>query len=280
MAIPILHFWENYFTNQDEGLGSSYERIVLNNKLLQIIKDNEIHSLIEVPSFGFTGLSGINSVAASKEGCDVRIVDNDKRRCSLIENTWDRIGETVIVDYNHEFNLENYQKNQFDMSWNFSAMWFLKDIESFVKQLTHITKKVIMICVPNTNGIGYISQKMSGKDDLKRLLREEFIDKEYIVDLMEKNNWKIVEHNYIDCPPWPDIGMSKEKFLKKFGLGILVKENSDAKEPLTIIDYYTNTKPDFAEDMMKYYWLEKSAPRFLKKYWAHHYFLIFKPANE
>ncbi len=280
MAIPILHFWEIYFNNPDEGLGSSYERIVLNNKLLKVVDENEINSLLEVPSFGFTGLSGINSVAVAKTGVDVRIIDNDSRRCALIENIWERLGESAKIEYNPDFNLASYEDDSIDMSWNFSAMWFLEDIESFIYNLTRVTKKVVMICVPNVTGLGYLSQKASGKEDLAKLLNEHFINRELIVSLMLKNNWQLIDHDYIDCPPWPDIGMSKEKFLKKLGLGMLVKEKQEVKEPTTILDYYNGVNPKFAEEMMQFYWLEKYAPRVFKRFWAHHYYLIFKPGNE
>ena len=33
MAVPIINDWVKYYTNPDEGLGSSYERIVLNQLL-------------------------------------------------------------------------------------------------------------------------------------------------------------------------------------------------------------------------------------------------------
>ncbi|RLC51413.1 MAG: hypothetical protein DRI23_05110, partial [Candidatus Cloacimonadota bacterium] len=80
MAIPILKTWQNYFSNPDEGLGSSYERIILNNKLNQICSHFKIKSVLEAPSFGFTGLSGINSMDMAKNGLDVAVADNDNNR--------------------------------------------------------------------------------------------------------------------------------------------------------------------------------------------------------
>jgi hypothetical protein len=72
--------------------------------------------------------------------------------------------------------------------------------------------------------------------------------------------------------------MAKEDFLKKLKLDFLIKEktNSVNKEILTVLDYWTDKKPNFAHDMMKYYWLEKYGPRFLKLFWAHHKFYVYK----
>ena len=63
MAIAILDRWRFYFdVNRAEGLGSSYERVVLNRKLDDIRQQYHISTVLEAPAFGFTGLSGINSM--------------------------------------------------------------------------------------------------------------------------------------------------------------------------------------------------------------------------
>jgi len=277
MAIPILHFWETYFDNPDEGLGSSYERIILNNKLIEIIKKYDVNTLLEAPSFGFTGTSGINSMEAARQGCEVRILDNDERRVALIDNLWQRCGITSKVDYTDDFDKLNYDNKAFEMSWNFSALWFVNNLNSFLSELVRVSSKAILLTVPNRSGLGFLSQKMGGKDDLKRLLNEENIIPETIIKTMLGLKWRLVDRDYIDCPPWPDIGMSKEKFLGKFGLGFLVPKQVVVKPPMTILDYYTDKDPDFADRMMKLSKLEQYAPKVFKKYWAHHYYMLFEP---
>ena len=58
------------------------------------------------------------------------------------------------------------------MSWNFSALWFVKDLKKFLYELTRVTDKVIFLSVPNRSGIGYLTQKYSGKKDMKKYLIE------------------------------------------------------------------------------------------------------------
>jgi hypothetical protein len=214
MAIPILKNWERYFTNNDEGLGSSYERIVLNNKLESICKHFNISSVLETPSFGFTGLSGINSIALAKNGKNITIVDNDEKRIELISKTWKKLSLPVKIEYSNKFSSLPFINNSFDLSWNFSALWFVDDLSIFLKELTRVTSQVILLSVPNRSGIGYISQKILGYKELKKYLKEENILPKNIKKEMKNNGWLLIDSNYIDCPPWPDIGMPKEKFLK------------------------------------------------------------------
>ena len=162
MAIPIIKNWERYFTNTDEGLGSSYERIILNNKLESICKHFNISTILEAPSFGFTGLSGINSMNLAKDGKLITLVDNDKNRIELIEETWKEIKLPIKIEFSNNFISLPFADGSFDLSWNFSALWFVDDLSGFLKELTRVTSQAILLCVPNRSGLGYISQKILG----------------------------------------------------------------------------------------------------------------------
>jgi Methyltransferase domain len=277
MAIPILKTWNNYFDNRDEGLGSSYERIILNKKLEQVCSSYKVKTVLESPSFGFTGLSGINSMNLARNGISVQLMDNDSNRIKRIEKVWEEVDFPIETHYSEDFSTLHLAENSVDLSWNFSALWFVDDLEKFLSELSIVTKKVIFLCVPNRTGIGYLSQKFLGKKDLKKYLKEENILPKNIKQIMKKLNWKLIESNYIDCPPWPDIGMPKEKFLKIFGLGWLLPKKAEKILPLTILDYYSERNPDFENEMLKHAWFENKAPNFIKRFWAHHRYFLFVP---
>jgi hypothetical protein len=134
-----------------------------------------------------------------------------------------------------------------------------------------------MICVPNRSGLGYLIQKYISNANLRKLLREECIIPQNIVKSITELGWKLIERNYIDCPPWPDIGMLKAEFLKKIGLGFFSTRDKSEVTHYSIMDFYTNKDMEFPKKMLKYAWLENSAPKFLKYFWAHHQYLIFTP---
>ena len=277
MAIPILKNWQKYFSDYDEGLGSSYERIVLNNKLEKVCKHFRVHKILEVPAFGFTGISGINSVYLAKKGCRISLIDHDRNRLEKIKSVWKEIGLPIQTIFSENYEKLPFSDNEFDLSWNFSALWFVTNLQKFLAELTRVTSKVIFISIPNRSGIGYLSQKFLGKEELKKYLNEENIIPKNIRAAMSSLGWTILDRNFIDCPPWPDIGMPKEKFLKIFGLGWLAKEK--AHEPISVMDYYLNKDNEFPAKMMRHFWWEKIAPNFLKMFWAHHKYMLFIPKN-
>ncbi|MCD6328902.1 MAG: class I SAM-dependent methyltransferase [Candidatus Cloacimonetes bacterium] len=277
MAIPILKNWHEYFTEHpDEGLGSSYERIVLNKKLHEIIQKYNCETVLEVPTFGFTGISGINSMELAKEGLEVFLIDNHKERIELVRNVWEQVGLHADFLFQENFEKLGFLNNTFDLTWNFSSLWFVNDLNEFLSELARVTKKVIFICVPNRSGFGYLQQKYSSLQELKKHLKERNIIPKNIKKTMKKLNWKLVERNYIDAPPWPDIGMNKEKFLASLHLSFLLnKKQKEDADKLCILDYYSGKNNTFPTDMLKHYWFERIAPKFIKFFWAHHKFLLF-----
>ncbi|OQX71978.1 MAG: hypothetical protein B6D62_00565 [Candidatus Cloacimonas sp. 4484_275] len=278
MPIPILKSWGKYFSNYDEGLGSSYERIVLNKKLEAVCKHFRVKRVLEAPIFGFTGVSGINSVYLAKKGCEISLVDHDKKRLEMINSVWEKIGLPVKTFFSENYNKLPFSDNEFDLSWNFSAIWFAENLEKFLSELSRVTSKVIFISVPNRNGLGYHALKFLEKEEMKKYLKEENIIPGNIIKILAEKGWDLLIKDYIDCPPWPDIGMPKKKFLKIFGLDWLIKEKVQA--PVSIMDYYLGKDENFPEKMMRYYWLEKHAPNFVKMFWSHHKYLLFIPRKE
>ncbi len=274
MAVPIIKNWKNYFENPDEGLGSSYERVVTNILLQKLVKHFDIKTVLEAPSFGFTGVSGINSMDLAKNGCNVTVLDNDKKRIDLIKNVWKKCELQADIVYSENFASLDFSDNSFDMSWNFASLWHVKDLESFFSELSRITSKVIAIFVPNVKGVGYKFLKYTGGSELNKIITEENIFPKNIIEGMSKNGWRLWMDGYIDCPPWPDIGMPKEKFLKMFGISVKEKEN---KNPLTILDYYCGDDDEFYDKMLKYAFLEDFFPDFLKRIWSHHKWMFFIP---
>lgn len=278
MALPIIHNWQSYFTNPHEGLGSSYERIILNRLLLDLKNKYDIKSLLEVPIFGFTGITGINSVDLYLSGCDVTLVDHDKERIVCVDQILKDLDVEIKVEKVESYNTLPFHDKSFDMTWNFSALWFVEDLNIFLSELSRITKKVILLCVPNQSGMGYRWQKAHSDIPSDIVFNENNINPSLIKTHMRKLDWHFVSEAYIDCPLWPDIGMSKEKFLAQIIPAYSPTQHKEVPEKqINILDYYKGLDPGFADRMLKFSFLENHAPKVFKKYWSHHRWLLFIP---
>ena len=281
MAIPIINDWEKFFDSPHEGLGSSYERIVLNELLLATANKYEARNVLESPSFGFTGISGINLFALADSGLEVTLEDDNPRRLELIRNLWHTMDRSFTARHNPDFRRLDYPDRAFDLSFSFSALWFVPDLRAFLSELSRVTAKAIFISVPNRSGLGYKMQLKDYSAEKYPDLRLGNIDPPSIIRLLKNLGWKLAESGCFDCPPWPDIGMTKEELLAKWLPGrLLPKKLSQPKEEegetLSILSYYSGDDPGFADRMRSYQWLENAAPEALKRVWAHHFRMVFE----
>lgn len=279
MAIPIIKKWQEYYQNPHEGLGSSYERVVLNNLLERLQKQGDFKTALEAPCFGFTGITGINLVRLSQMGCEVHLEDHSHQRCEYIRNTWADLALPVNVRYNEDYQTLDFADKSIDFGFNFSAMWFVESLPQFIRELCRVVQKQILICVPNQTGIGFKGQLKEYSPEAFPMLHPQHIDKQTIVYLMKKSGWHLIEQAYIDCPPWPDIGMNKEDYFQILSKtpSKEVKQSSSGVSPktLNILPYYKGEDRNFAKRMMRFYPFEAIVPDCFKRVWAHHYYLLF-----
>jgi len=291
MAIPIIHDWRKYYITRHEGMGSSYERIILNRKLHFIQKHYQIRTVIETPSFGFTGISGINSMNLAKNACQVTLEDHDPERLKLIHEIWNEVGLPVTTRSNGDYSALDHPDKSFDLAWNFSALWFVSSLPAFLSELSRIASKVILLCIPNQMGWGFRMQMKDADPASLQDIHIENLSQPLICRTMQGLGWKLVETDYIDCPPWPDIGTSKEEFLMRhdwlraiLSPFVTIRKNTegsgDANGPplsLSILKYYNGSDPSFPDRMLRHSWFERIVPSLVKRFWAHHRYLLFTP---
>ncbi len=283
MAIPIINDWEKFFQCPHEGLGSSYERVILNSMLKRTVDEHQVHNVLETPSFGFTGLSGINLMALADSGAEITLEDNDPRRLQLIAALWEKLDRSLTTVHNPDFQRLEYNDDSFDMSFSFSALWFVPDLRSFLAELARVTRKVIFMSVPNRTGIGYKLQLKDYSPQKYPDLKISNIDPPSIISILNNEGWELENSGYFDCPPWPDIGMTKEELLGKWFPRFFPKSpGASAKDGsnLSIVDYYNGKDPEFNSKMIRYQWFEKIAPVAIKRIWAHHFHMVFHQDRE
>lgn len=271
-AMTITSNWRKYFLRPDEGFGTTYERFVLHGYFSWLKTRYDIRSLLEAPSFGMSGVSGINSLWWAREGVEVTIVDQSLERIEAIQNVWRGIGVVAhMVCQSPASALLPFSDRSFDMSWNFAALWHVKDGGTYLRELARVTKKVLFLCVPNQQNILWALRPHDSRE-----FELDNVRKDWIISSLAAHNWRLVKTGFFDVPPFPDIAMKKEDFVRRLGLGWLAKR-MEAKEgkAMCILDHFSGRSPAMERNVMKFSFLERS-PAWFKRLWAHHCFLLFE----
>ena len=273
-TITISNCWEDYFKNPSEGLGTTYERFILHNYFSSLKSRYDVHTLLEAPSFGMTGVSGINSLWWATQGTKVTVVDQSRPRIEAIQQVWSGAGQTAdFVFQDPATAILPFADNSFDLAWNFAALWHIKDGETYLSELGRVAKKALFLCVPNKQNVCWVLRPHNSQE-----YELNHINTDWILSCLTPHGWRLVETGYFDVPVWPDIAMKKENMLRMVGLGKLANSmESGEKGGLCILDYFNGRSPAMGKDIMKYGLLEGS-PDWLKKRWAHHRFLVLEKA--
>jgi len=273
-TITITNCWEDYFRKPHEGLGTTYERFILHNYFSWLKDGYNIQTVLEAPSFGMTGVSGINSLWWASRGMKVTVVDQSQTRLEEIQKVWKGAGLRAEFIYQPATSaVLPFADGSFDMAWNFAALWHVKAGEEYLAELSRVARKALFVCVPNKQNVCWILRPHNADE-----YELNHINSDWIISCVEPRGWRLVKTGFFDVPPWPDIAMKKENMLKMVGLGRLAKSMESGKAAgLCILDYFAGRSPAMGIDILKYGFMEQY-PNWLKKWWAHHRFLLFEKA--
>jgi SAM-dependent methyltransferase len=206
--------WRQYFLNTYEGFGTTYERFVLHRYFSRLKRRYDVNSVLEAPSFGMVGVSGINSLWWAREGAAVVIVDQCPERMEAIQKVWRETGLVAhLVCQSPSSALLPFSDQSFDISWNFAALWHVKDAGTYLRELGRVTKTALFLCVPNQQSICWKLLPHDAGD-----IYLDNIKTDWIASSLAAHNWRLVETGFFDVPPFPDIAMKKEDFLRRLGL--------------------------------------------------------------
>jgi hypothetical protein len=268
--------WKKYFQTFNDGLGTTYERFILHRYFLQIKQKYSIKNLIESPSFGMTGVSGINSVWWTAQGIHINIVDSVPERLKLIRNVWADLKFNKMAQFTPASpDSLPFQDQSFDMGWNFAALGRSGNPAGCIDEIARVVTKVLFICIPNESNI--IGLLRSGKKSDIALSHD--AKSIAIIKRLSQNGWLLEQDGYFDNPPWPDIAMARADILRSLGLRKLAAKIEEEKDSsICILNFFNNKNPNMEKEILHFGFLE-NAPRFIKKFWAHHRFLLFVRKN-
>ena len=266
--------WRDYFTDSHEGIGTTYERFVLHRLFGRLARRYDIHSVLEAPAFGMTGISDINSMWWSQRGHTVTVVDHDLPRIESAKQVWR--GTHLAADFicaTDGYAALPFEDAAFDLSWNFAALRHVGDLEAFLGELTRVTRRAVFLCMPNALGIGYVARRLLDKRERDGAATRN-TDPKRIQALMGARGWRLAERGLFDVPPWPDIAMKKEDLLRKMGFTRLADRVRPDARAGCILDYFRGSDRGMEQRVMRYAFLEAS-PCAVKTFWAHHQYMLF-----
>lgn len=269
--------WKKYLTDWNEGLGVVYERFVLNDYLDDLIDRHQLRSVLEAPLYGMAGVSGINSVRFAERGCELTLVDSDWERLQGVTRIWTKLNLKPNFVWHGDFCQLPFADNTFDLAWEWAGLWYLPNAEQLLRELARVSRKLILIAMPNKLQVGYLMRKYLIDRDFFPTIDERWVDLGRIKRVLHDSGVLIIDEGVLDVPPWPDTVMPAAEVLKRLGLKSQKLNDQFTGEGWrwSTMAYYLGQEPDLRERVMKYAWLDHApVPWQLKTIWAHHRYVL------
>jgi len=267
-------------TEKDTGLGTTYERVAVARLLARVAAEREIHTVLEGPTDGITGISGLNSVPLAQRGAHVELVLGGEEEVALARRAWDALGLSDRLTLRAaDGDSLGAGGRKFDLVWNFNSLPQVADPDALLGEMCEASSRYVMVFVSNTKNYGFpihrLHHKAAGEDwshgDISGM------NAGRIATELSKRGFDVVEKLLVDTPWWPDIDSPIEEVAATF-LPFLRKRLSGGTERLEHYTWTIDTLPYFDEERLerlmaeieKHFVIERSNLPLLKLLFAHH----------
>ena len=212
--------WQKNLTDYNEGLGVVYERIVLNQYLLDLQRKYALDTVLEAPLYGMAGVSGINSVPLAQAGCRVTLMDSVPERLAGVKRIWGELGLADRATFvgPSDFSRLPFDDGTFDLVWAWAALWYVPDAPQLIREMARVSRGLVFLAMPNRMQIGYILRKFVLEPNFFKTVDESGRISPVSPGLLRAAGLSIAGQGVMDVPPWPDTVMPAALVLRKLGI--------------------------------------------------------------
>jgi len=266
-------------TQSDTGLGTTYERVAVARLLAGLADRYTISKVLEGPTDGITGISGINSVPLARAGASVDLVLGNPDEVALAERAWEALGLSDRVAIRAaDGDTLGVEPRSHDLVWNFNSLPQVASADALLDEMCEASSRFVMVFVSNTWNYGFPIHRLHHK-----VAREPWshgnisvMNAGVVARKLSDRGFKVVERLLVDVPWWPDIDSPIEEvaatflpFLKRFVSGS--KRLERYTWTIDTLPYFDDERLDrLLSDIEKHFAIENTGFKPLQIFFAHH----------
>jgi SAM-dependent methyltransferase len=261
--------------DMDEGIGTVYERILIDEFLRRLQTNHGITAVLESPADGVTGVPGVMSLEFARNGASVTLTNPVPAMLDCAREAWERVD---LIEHLRlvpcEVDATPFDDNSFDLVWNYCMFERFANPNPLVAEMKRVSRRYVMLMTQNFYNFGTPFHKvyhaMSGMEwdhgygsqmtmaAIRRAVLEQGL--------------QIEEEGEIDIPPWLDTwDMPLRGALKQMLAAVGKKwewkidsENNGAEAG----------QPSSSKMISFFRGVELTLPRWFRRYQAHHLYIL------
>jgi SAM-dependent methyltransferase len=265
----------------DEGIGTVYERRLIDAYLLSLMERFNVRSVLETPADGVTGVPGINSLEFARHGAQVMLANPVPAMLEKASEVWERQGLRQFADFRQaEVDALPFGNNEFDLVWNFCMFERFDPPDTVVAEMARVSASYVLIMNQNYRNWGTAVHKLY--HNLADLEWDHgylpLMSQEAVVECMQRVGLKVVEAGCIDTPPWMDTWDMPLRGALKGWLSKLGLRWEWRSRPATVEDAPTtrNGTNGHSRALRLFEWVEHNLPDWFARSQTHHYYVLGK----
>lgn len=187
-----------------EGFGNLYRRVITNDFFTNLIRLSKIRNVAEIPLDTY-GIVGAGSLIFTQLGCQVTLVSDRQKVLDRGRALMDFNGISGVRYLHSQYESISVPDDNFDLTWNFDRLQTLPDPEVALRELSRISK-AILISVPNAHNYGqyaHLVYHLLKGTTCEYVGPRKWMLRRSVRETLLTLGMEIVEEGVIDVPWWP-----------------------------------------------------------------------------
>ena len=260
----------------DEGFGSMYRRVLVNDLFTDLMRRTRIRTVAEVPLDSYE-LVGAGSLIFAHLGADLTLISDDEQVLARGQALM-RFNSVSQVRYLHSsLHSIPVADDAFDLTWSFDALLPVPNKEAFLRELCRISKATFLI-VPYAYSYGQLLHHLYHvftKTTCVHAGPRGWMRSRPIREALRRGGMEIAAEGIIDVPWWPSFPELPNMVRRMLGRPPVKLDSSGVPEASPRV-VRTEEVPALRRRVTRNAFVERSRilPRPLKLLFAHNLYVL------
>jgi hypothetical protein len=276
---------------KDLGLGTAYERVAIYRLFDRWANGRTVRTACEGPIDGMAGMPGLHLLGLAHQGVAVTVCSPDDGALERVRALYGGQGVEARLT-TRRLAADAIPAERVDILVSYNALPYVDDWRDHLARLFEASARWFFVVVSNPVSYGtYLrrAQRSLRGEHVVELFDHECTRRALIEPELARHG-RVVEHDYLDCPWWPDFLLPARQNLAGDLLGKLRRmagrgggTNGDAAPPRFVFDEHSypffEGQPGYAETMrsMRLHPTFDRAPEPVARFFGHlHGYLVEK----
>ncbi|MGH7297305.1 MAG: hypothetical protein ACRELB_20375 [Polyangiaceae bacterium] len=194
------------YPEQDVGLGTAYERLAIYRLFDRWLEGRHVQTAVDGPVDGMAGIAGVHLLGLARHGTRVRVELTEQAPLERVRGVYAHLGladrlETAVQS------ADEPGRTSADLVLTYNALHLLDDWRGYLDRVAQRARRYLMVSVTSPYSYGVMIRKAMRVAE--RGAADELFDhpstRPAEIEPALKRYGRIVEHDYLDCPWWPDL---------------------------------------------------------------------------